>query len=312
MRIALIGPGILPIPNEGFGAVEKLIYGYYLHLQKLGHSVDIINTPNQDEIVSLVNNGNYNVAHCHYDVFVDLLPKLKADRICISSHYPYIDNINKHAQDNYHHIFRKMIERSNDFPIFAVSEKDRLAFIHWGCPPANIHMMINGIEVDDFNFVEEPNQPKSSITLAQINYRKRQYLTANISRVFYVGRGPMNHPNYLGELPDFWKKQNLTHFANMVLLSDGENSTPLATKECLAAGLGVVTTEAAASELDYSKPWISVINDQQAKNEQQLKEIIENNATNSIGYRKEIREYAKRFDWANLIPAYVNNLKAIL
>jgi len=312
MRIALIGPGIMPIPNNGFGAVEKLVYSYYLNLQKLGYSVDIINTPNQEEIISLVNSGGYHIAHCHYDVFVDILPKLKVDRVCISSHYPYIDQVNKHAQDNYHHIFRKMIERSNDFPIFSVSEKDRLAFIHWGCPPSNIFMMSNGVEVSDFDFNETCENPDKTITLAQINARKRQHLTANISRVYYVGKGPWNHPNYLGELPDYWKYNCLTKFANMVLVSDGENGTPLCIREGLSAGLGIVITEQAASELDYSKSWISVISEQDAKNEQKLKEIIENNVLQSVGSRKEIREYAQRFDWSQLIPAYVENLKRIL
>ena len=43
MKIALIGPGIMPIPPPGWGAVEILIWDYYNELQLAGHDVVIIN-----------------------------------------------------------------------------------------------------------------------------------------------------------------------------------------------------------------------------------------------------------------------------
>jgi hypothetical protein len=59
-KIALIGPGIMPIPPTGWGAVEILIWEYYQELLRLGWDVDIINTKNTDEIIDKVNKGNYN------------------------------------------------------------------------------------------------------------------------------------------------------------------------------------------------------------------------------------------------------------
>ena len=44
MKIALIGPGIMPIPPPGWGAVEILIWDYYKELTAQGHEVVIINT----------------------------------------------------------------------------------------------------------------------------------------------------------------------------------------------------------------------------------------------------------------------------
>ena len=46
MRLALIGPGIMPIPPDGWGAVESLIWDYALELGELDHEGTIINTPN--------------------------------------------------------------------------------------------------------------------------------------------------------------------------------------------------------------------------------------------------------------------------
>ena len=43
MKIALIAPGIMPVPPPGWGAVEILIWDYYNELQAAGHNVVIIN-----------------------------------------------------------------------------------------------------------------------------------------------------------------------------------------------------------------------------------------------------------------------------
>ncbi len=44
MKIVLIGPGIMPIPPTGWGAVEILVWDTKIALEKLGHEVLIINT----------------------------------------------------------------------------------------------------------------------------------------------------------------------------------------------------------------------------------------------------------------------------
>ena len=44
MRIAIVGPGIMPIPPSGWGAVEILIWDSKVALEKLGHQVKIVNT----------------------------------------------------------------------------------------------------------------------------------------------------------------------------------------------------------------------------------------------------------------------------
>ena len=51
MNIAFIGPGIMPIPPDGWGAVEMLIWDYATVLGELEHTGTIINTPNRSEII---------------------------------------------------------------------------------------------------------------------------------------------------------------------------------------------------------------------------------------------------------------------
>lgn len=58
MRIAQIQTGLLPIPPNGWGAIEKIIWNYSQQLNKLGHEVDIldINNPTLKE---------YDIVHAH-------------------------------------------------------------------------------------------------------------------------------------------------------------------------------------------------------------------------------------------------------
>ena len=54
MKISIIGPGIMPIPPKGWGAVESLIWDYNIELKKLGHDVQIVNTQNRQDIINQV------------------------------------------------------------------------------------------------------------------------------------------------------------------------------------------------------------------------------------------------------------------
>ena len=67
MKVSIIGPGIMPIPPTGWGAVEILIWDYYQELTKLGHEVQIVNTPNHNDIINQVNSFKPDFVHLQYD-----------------------------------------------------------------------------------------------------------------------------------------------------------------------------------------------------------------------------------------------------
>ena len=58
MRIAQITPGIIQIPPNGWGAVEKIIWEYTKVLRRLGHGVEIIYTDD-------VKPGEWDIVHVH-------------------------------------------------------------------------------------------------------------------------------------------------------------------------------------------------------------------------------------------------------
>ena len=59
MNIAFIGPGIMPIPPDGWGAVEMMIWDYATVLGELGHTGAIINTPDRSEIIEELKDESY-------------------------------------------------------------------------------------------------------------------------------------------------------------------------------------------------------------------------------------------------------------
>lgn len=58
MRIAQVNLGLLPIPPNSWGAVEKIIWQYKLELEKLGHIVDIA-------YVNEIEKNTYDIVHVH-------------------------------------------------------------------------------------------------------------------------------------------------------------------------------------------------------------------------------------------------------
>ena len=76
MKVAIVGPGIMPIPPTGWGAVEILIWDQKLALEKLGHEVLVVNTPNSHDILKEIDSFDPDFVHVQYDDFVELIPIL--------------------------------------------------------------------------------------------------------------------------------------------------------------------------------------------------------------------------------------------
>lgn len=58
MKIAQVHLGLLPIPPNGWGAVEKIVWNYTLELRKMGHQVDI-------PYINEISRGQYDIVHTH-------------------------------------------------------------------------------------------------------------------------------------------------------------------------------------------------------------------------------------------------------
>ena len=322
MRIALIGPGIIEIPPKGWGAVESLIWDYYRELKELGHFVKIINTQNYDQIIRELSNEKYDFIHVHYDIFYNLLDRIDDNfpyvKIGITSHYPYIDQPDRHRSDKYRRIYKWFIKQKKYFN-FCISQKDYNAFKNDGANNEKLYISKNGAQHRDYFFTDTPIKPDKTLYLGKIELRKRQYIYQDIKSVDFVGRYTnltsfdKNKSNYLGEWDHQYKLDHMTDYGNMLLLSDGENGTPLVIKEALISGLGIVISKYASDDLNLSLPFISVIPDEKLDDLDYIESELLANREVSKKMRNEIRRYGiENFSWEKLVKIYIDNVEKIL
>ena len=304
MRIVIVGPGIMPIPPTGWGAVEILIWDSKVALEKLGHEVKIINTQSPTEIIKRINEIRPDFVHIQYDDFIELYPYVQYP-CAITSHFGYLEQPDR--WDYYGDRIAKpfgMIKPN----VFCLSPGIRDVYRdQLDIPEERLFVTPNGVNVDQFEFSEEPDYPDRSLYLAKIDYRKRQFMFQGINSLYYAGNNADPRfnigTNYLGE----WSKEdlynNLTHYGNLVLLSDGE-AHPLVCLEAFAAGLGVVVSEWAAANLDIRKSFITVIPEDKISDIEYVESEIIRSREYCVYNREEIREYGRTFEWTNVIENY--------
>ena len=266
MKVCLIGPGYKPIPPIGWGAVESVVWDYYVNLKHNNISVNIINNKNLQEVINDINSSNYDIVHIMYDDHIIIVPFIQIEcKILYTSHFAYITHPNFQHRFNHYfvNIFSQVIANKDKIFICAISEQIKQTYIKYGFPDNKIYITHNGARNDAFDFNESPQKYNRSIYLAKIEERKKQYIYQSIEDIDFVGNYhnssfDCNKPNYLGE----WNKDTLYKFlssyGNLVLLSDGE-ADPLVVKEALICGLGVVVSECSAANIDECKDFIDII-----------------------------------------------------
>lgn len=314
MKFCIVGPGTMPIPPKGWGAVEILIDDYRKTLIDLGHQVEIVNTRNPNLIVGLVNALNTDFVHVQYDEHVNIIPYLDCKNVVITSHYGYLEQ--SHRWDpGYRNIFWEFVNTTAK--IFCLSPGIRDVYSKAGIPDERLFVVPNGVRTDLFKFEKECKYPDRTLYLAKVDPRKRQAKLQNIDGLYFAGNCVdnefnTNSPRYLGE----WNKDklynNLTEYANLALLSDGE-AHPLVCLEAMSAGLGLVLSECATANLDLNKSFVDVIPEAKIGDTEFISNVLEENRKKSVTQRDKIREYAKEFDWKNIITKnYLASVQRIL
>ena len=312
MKISIVGPGIMPIPPTGWGAVEILIWDSKNALEALGHTVQIINTKNGKDIIDQINSFKPDFVHVQYDEFVPIMEYIQYP-CAITSHFGYLER---------KEMFGGYINVANEFQrikpnVFCLSEGiEKVYNVMFNIPKEKTFVTPNGVNLDRFRSTDTPKYPDRSLYLAKIDYRKRQHMFQSIDSLWYAGNIADNrfnqNKNYLGE----WSKEtlynNLTEYGNLVLLSDGE-AHPLVCMEALAAGLGVVVCQWGAANLDTSKEFITVIPENKISDIAYVESKMIENREYSRHHRKDILEYSKQFDWINVMKdIYVPTVEKII
>jgi glycosyltransferase involved in cell wall biosynthesis len=303
MKISIIGPGIMPIPPIGWGAVEILVWDTKNALEQLGHEVQIVNTKDPTQIIREINSFRPDFVHVHYDEFIGVYSYIQYPK-AITSHFGYLERPEMFG--GYANILNAFTKVKPN--IFCLSESIKKVYkVFSDIPEDKLFLTPNGVNFSAFRKTNEPKYADRSIYLAKVDYRKRQHLFQSIGSLWYAGNIADNRfdttKNYLGEWDKEQLHNNLTDYGNLVLLSDGE-AHPLVCMEALAAGLGVVVTEWGKANLDDSKEFITIIPESKVGNIEYVEKEIVRNREYSLQNRQYILEYAEQFDWCNIIQKH--------
>jgi glycosyltransferase involved in cell wall biosynthesis len=219
-------------------------------------------------------------------------------------------------RNGYEWIFTKFILSGEN--IFCLSHEIKNEYLKFGANPNKLFVIPNG--ADENNFIYKQDNilnPNKSICLGKVEPRKRQSQIQDLdAAIDFVGNCidsnfNQNKKNYLGEWSKQKVKSSLTEYGNLILLSDGE-AHPLVCVEALMAGLGLVVSEQASHNLDRTKPFITILNDEEIRNHSFLKSKIEENRNYSIGHREEIRTYAlENFAWKVIVDKYLDTIQKL-
>jgi glycosyltransferase involved in cell wall biosynthesis len=310
MKVVLIAPGFKSFPPNGWGAVESIVWDYYQNLQKRGYDVHIVNTPRPPQMISETNAHMADIVHIMYDDYIIIAPYLKSKKIYYTSHYAYITHPTFETSYPWYYtnIFQKVIQYQEYVTINAISSRIADIYRQHGFR-GNINVICNGAREDCFRYTTNPVYGNKSAYVAKIEFRKGQYIYQKIPNIDFIGNYHDSsfdtyESNYLGEWDKPTLYHNLTEYANLVLLSDGE-ADPLVVKEALIAGLGVVISECACANLDLTKPFITVIPKEKRIDIDFIKREIIKNRIESLRNRDAIREYGlTNFAWAKVIDMY--------
>jgi hypothetical protein len=303
MKIVMVGPGMMPIPSSGWGAVENLIWDTKCELEKLGHEVFIVNTPNKNEIIQSVNQLQPDFVHVQYDDYADCIKYFSCKNVAITSHYGYLSQPYR-WDAGYKRIFSECC--NSGATIFALSPQIAEVYRSAGVDPNKIKVVPNGVNTNAFRFVDTTMHFNKTACVAKVENRKRQITTSNIERVFYYGRTSpgfeyfSSHKNYCGEWTREKLYNDLTLHDNLVLLSDGE-AHALVLNEAMAAGLGLVISELAWSNVDPKLPFVKIVPEMLINDVEYISHVIKENALSSIQHRSSIREYGMKWSWENIV-----------
>jgi len=331
MKITLVGPGLMPIPPKGWGAVEILIADQAAMLEAAGHQVTIVNQRDRAQALAEVAASQPDLVHLHYDEYIGWAEQMACPRVVATSHYAYLEVFTQ-----WWGLFRRpklvaalrllrrllparllqglgcprpLLAALSYEPFFRAFLRSRCTLICLSPGIAEVYRRFgfrgeirvcpNGARDDLIRYSQAPAYRDLSICVGKIEPRKRQVELASLQDLRFVGpivdpRFPKEHPGYLGPWSREQLFERLTDYGNLVLLSDGE-AHPLVCCEALIAGLGLVVSEPAAANLDRSLPFITVISNAALQDHEQVAQAIRHNRRQCLQVgRSAIREYGLR------------------
>jgi autotransporter strand-loop-strand O-heptosyltransferase len=137
MKICQVTPGLIPIPPNGWGAVEKIIWEYKINLESQGHICDI-------KYLDEVKKEDYDIVHIH----VANLALLAHER-----GIPYVFTMHDHHSEVYGPMSDLYIQNRSAMEKSVVSFVPAQHLVKY-FDTGKVHYLPHGVNVDYFKYIQ--------------------------------------------------------------------------------------------------------------------------------------------------------------
>ena len=190
MKVAQVGPGILPIPPPGYGAVEKHIDHLSKELQKKGHDVTILNDvigeyPWAIRVGRMLREVHFDIVHVHTSFLAGYLTRFAGlkQRIVYTSHCPYWNLAGLGPRERWGMLWEKNAVRYATLVIALTEDLEatmsvfRHALNGKRLYAPDVHFVPNGVDCDLFGW-RDGRKGNRVCMLGKVIPRKRMHLVA--------------------------------------------------------------------------------------------------------------------------------------
>ena len=299
--LLIIAPGEMPIPNNGWGAVEFLIEKQFQNFVNAGIQTGILNSWfHRDWLKVYLRHPK--VILLHYDIFAKRCffykVLLRRTPVFVVSHFGYSAFPEKFGK----RFFKQLYWINKMDVIIALNSKIKEVWRQLGVTK-NIIVVGNGADVSDFG--SPAVKDRDIVYLGKVEPRKRQIEVAGtISETVQIDYvGPIFDPNFeqlklylANKFLGSWTREevnlNLARYKVLLLWSDGE-ADALVLYEAQAAGCSIVVSRNALGNQNPDLPWIYIVEDLNQLESTLLLAIKQNKL-----FKNTILEYATReYSW---------------
>lgn len=270
LKLLIVAPGNMPIPTDGWGAVEIVVYETLDIYAKAGFDVWVLNSKNRRKWKE-AKEIDFSIILSHSDVDN---PKIRSRfpeaKVIGVSHYG-LGAYPEYWDKGFEKILRGM---DNCDAVVCLSDVVAATFAHF-ISRDKIFVSPNGSSFQ--SFCEQPREYKKLICLGKVEKRKKQFelwkslRTSSLEIIFagpiadgrvlqQLAKEPSLSKIFIGAISRKDLATELGKYSGLIMISNGE-ADPLVLYEAQLAGLPVLVSERSLGSQDRKLNWVQVISD---------------------------------------------------
>lgn len=318
MKICHVTSGRTSVPSREWYWIEEAVWAMRSECLAHGHSVYILNSGHPSDVIDRIRKIGPDVVHFHDDVMSLMATGIEAPIVIVQCY-----TAKRFTREGVVGLRRVLGNRAY------IGCSSKLAFdflIQSGFNKNRLCLMLAGVKAAlvDFSPVARFERKSLCFGIMDSNLRCADLMGYEDIDCFEPLRDSLRRressaAKCLKQMRAFkgmWGQaeacRKMQQYANLVALNQ-HDVAPFIVSYALAAGLGLVVSEAMAANVDLAKPFIQLVPESRMHDRQFIRAKIEDNREICVTMRREIRRYAvERFDWGGLAKTYIKDVTAMV